>query len=150
MRTKNFLLYWLPPVLGSAVILIMSGDWGAADHTLGLVRWLLAWLPLSPPQIDLAHAFLRKIGHATVYGTLYFLWFRAYQGHLNYSLTRAFLWSLGLCFLVAVLDEGHQAFIPSRSGRVADLVLDVGGSALGALITFSLWTPRLPSPRPGG
>ena len=150
-RTRNFFLYWLPPLLGTAAILTLSGDWGSGRHTLGLINWLLSWLPLlRPDQVPFAHRCLRKAVHVLAYGTLYFLWFRAYQGHWRYSLTKAFLWSLGLCVLVALLDEGHQAFIASRTGSLGDVALDSAGSTLGAMITFGLWTPRptasLPKP----
>ncbi len=94
------------------------------------------------------HGYLRKAGHAVTYGVLYFLWFRAYQGHLHYSLKKAFLWSLGVCLMVALLDEGHQAMLPSRTGRLADVVLDSAGSTLGAMITFAFWTPRSPATPP--
>jgi VanZ family protein len=145
LRTRNFFSYWLPPLLGTAAIMAMSGDWGSASHTLGLVRWFLSWLTfLSPEQVKVVHVYLRKAGHVMVYGTLYFLWFRAYQGHLRCSLNKAFLWSLGLCVLAAVLDEGHQALYPSRSGCVADVALDSAGSVLGAMVTFAFWTPRGP------
>jgi VanZ family protein len=149
LRTQNFFLYWLPPWLGTAAILTLSGDWGAAANTLGLVKWLLSCLPfLTPEQVLLIHGYLRKAGHAVTYGVLYFLWFRAYQGHLHYSLKKAFLWSLGVCLMVALLDEGHQAMLPFRTGRLADVVLDSAGSTLGAMITFAFWTPRSPATPP--
>ncbi|MDP3182871.1 MAG: VanZ family protein [Desulfobaccales bacterium] len=148
-RTPEFISYWVPPILFGFSILALSGDWGSAGHTLGLVKWLLSWLPfLSSDQIDLIHGYLRKAAHVLVYGTLYFLWFRAYQGHWRYSLQRAFFWSLGFCVLVAMLDEGHQALLASRTGCIADVALDSAGSTLGAMITLAFWTPRPPATPP--
>lgn len=148
-RTQNFFLYWLPPLLGTTAVLTLSGDWGSTRYTLGLVKWLLSWLPfLSPDQTNLIHRCLRKATHVLVYGTLYFLWFRAYQGHWRSSLPRAFFWSLGLCISVALLDEGHQVLVASRTGSFADVALDSAGSTLGAMITFTFWTPRPPAAPP--
>lgn len=148
-RTPEFISYWVPPILFGFSILALSGDLGSGKNTLLLVKWALAWIPsLSRHQIIMIHFYLRKTSHVMSYGILYYLWFRAYQGHLRYSLQRSFLWSLGLCLTVALLDEGHQALLLSRTGRLADVVLDSAGSTLGAMITFSLWTPRSPAAPP--
>lgn len=145
LRTRNFFFYWLPPLLGTAAILGLSGDWGASTNTLGVVRWLLSWLTfLTPEQVKSVHGYLRKAAHVLTYGSLYFLWYRAYQGHLRYSLKNSFIWSLGLCVSIALLDEGHQSLLASRTGDLADVVLDSAGSTLGAMITFAFWTPRPP------
>ena len=142
-RTQEFISYWMPPILFGFSILALSGDLGSGKNTLLLVKWALAWIPsLSRHQIIMINFYLRKTVHVMSYGILYYLWFRAYQGHLRYGLPKAFVWSLGLCVLVALLDEGHQALLLSRTGRLADVVLDSAGSTLGAMLTFAFWTPR--------
>jgi VanZ family protein len=149
--SREFLSYWLPPLLGMTAILGLSGDLGASAHTLDLVKWLLSWVPfLSPARIPAIHDLLRKGGHVLTYGPLYFLWFRAFQGHLGLGGKRAFLWSLGLCLMVAMMDEGHQSLVPSRTGSFRDVGLDLGGATLGAVITPLFWSPpaRGPFPRP--
>ncbi len=99
-------------------------------------------MALKPAQIDMLNFYLRKTGHATAYGLMYFLWFRAFRGHLGTGPGRAFLYALGLCLLVSMTDEGHQSFTKSRGGSCYDVLLDLSGASLAALITFAVWTPR--------
>lgn len=148
-RTPAFWHYWLPPLIWSMAILVFSGEWGSSKNTLGLVQWLLSWLPgLTPVQVKAIHHCLRKLVHVLAYATLYFLWFRAFQGHGGYSRGRSFLVALGLCVLFALIDEGHQAMMKARTGTMYDVALDLGGVALGALVTMAVWNPgssRTPS-----
>jgi len=73
---------------------------------------------------------------------MYFLWFRAFRGHLGTPPGRAFLYALGLCLLVSMTDEGRQTLAKTRGGSGYDVLLDLSGSSLAALITFAVWTPR--------
>jgi VanZ family protein len=121
----------------------MSGDAASAKNTFGLLQWLLSWLvTLNPRQIDILNFYIRKTGHAVAYGLMYFLWFRAFRGHLGTTPGRAFLYALGLCLLVSVTDEGHQSLTKFRGGSRYDVLLDLSGASLAALITFGCWTPR--------
>jgi VanZ family protein len=148
-RNCTFFSYWLPPALWCAGILVLSGDWGSSTNTLGLMEWLLSWFPpLSPAQIQDINSYLRKVGHVLAYGTLYFLWFRAFRGHLIYSANRAFLLALGLCLLLSLLDEGHQSLLQNRSGHFQDVGLDLSAALLGAGITAAFWPRKAASALP--
>ncbi len=151
LRTSYRLNYWLPPLLWCAGVLVLSGDWGSSGNTLGLVRWLLSWIPsLSPAQVLVIHGYLRKSGHVFAYGVLYFLWFRALQGNLYYSPKKSFFWALGLSLLLALADEGHQSLYQTRTGGLGDVGLDFSASLLAAWLTAIYWQPRLrPHPAPG-
>ncbi|MEJ2671872.1 MAG: VanZ family protein [Deltaproteobacteria bacterium] len=141
-RDPHFFYYWLPPILWGLAIIGMSGDVASAKNTFGLIKWLLSWFAaLHPAQIGKINFYLRKIGHATAYGLMYFLWFRALRAHLDLGRGWAFLCSLGLCLMVSVIDEGHQSFTRFRGGSSYDVLLDLGGAMLTALITFALWRP---------
>jgi VanZ family protein len=121
----------------------MSGDMGSAKNTFSLIHWLLSWLvDLKPAQVNLVNFYFREIGHALSYGIMYFLWFRAFRGHRGTTPRRAFLYALGICLLVSVADEGHQSLTQTRGGSGYDILLDLSGSGLAALITFAVWTPR--------
>jgi VanZ family protein len=142
-RDPYFLHYWLPPILWGLAIIGMSGDLASAKNTFGLLRWLLSWfMSLKPAQIVTVNYYLRKTGHALAYGLMYFLWFRAFRGHLGASAGRSFLYALGLCLLVSMTDEGHQSLTKFRGGSGYDVLLDLSGASLAALITFAVWTPR--------
>jgi VanZ family protein len=132
-KGRNFLRYWLPVLVWSGVMLALSGDLGSSDHTGKILHWLLP--NLSEDDFNVIHFYLRKgVGHVFDYGILYFVWSRAFRGDLGYRGGRAFLWSLGVCLTVALLDEGHQSFLASRTGSLSDVALDLAGSSLAALI----------------
>jgi VanZ family protein len=46
-----------------------------------------------------------------------------------------------LCvILYASSDEFHQLFVPTREGRVTDVMIDTVGGTLGLLALWVLWT----------
>ncbi|MGA9755797.1 MAG: VanZ family protein [Desulfobaccales bacterium] len=142
-RKPLLLYYWVPPILWSLAVIGMSGDLGSSDNTGHLLQWLLSWVvALKPARIDAINFYLRKTGHVLVYGGMYFLWFRAFRGHADYRPGVAFLWSLGFCLLFASTDEGHQSFCSSRTGCIGDVLLDMSGASLAALITLAVWRPN--------
>ena len=127
----------------AALILILSGDLGSSKNTRGLLWWLLSWLPfIEWSHVISINAFLRKTLHVAAYGFQYFLCFRAFYGQFGYRRGKSCLWSLGLCLLLAVVDEGHQVFRPTRTGSPWDVALNMAGSSLGAFITSLYWISR--------
>lgn len=138
LTVRQFSLYWLPPLAVTLGILIFSGDLGSSANTQKWLQWLLSWLPfLGEEQFREGQGYLRKAGHITAYATLYFLWFRVWLWRISPRRGSAILWSLALCLLTALLDEGHQAMWPSRTGCLSDVALDFGAAAVAAL-AFSL------------
>jgi VanZ family protein len=131
---RQLCLYWLPPLLFTAGILLASGEVGSSRYTLAVLQWLRTWLPFAGPvQIVEVNMYLRKAGHVAAYAALYFLWFRAFMEHLSSRLGPAVFWSLCFCLLTSLGDEGHQFFVASRSGSLRDVTLDFGAAALMAL-----------------
>lgn len=121
---------WAPPIAWMAVVLAMSSADFSAENTGGLLRPLLTWvLPwLTPESMALIHGAVRKSAHAIEYGILGGLWFRAFT---RSGTTRAAAAGLALALSVAcaLVDEGHQALQPSRTGSLGDVLID----SLGAL-----------------
>jgi VanZ family protein len=141
-RRPNLLYYWLPPILWGLAVLSLSGDVGSDTNTRHLLQWLLSrFVALQSAQIDLINFCLRKIGHVLSYGCMYFLWFRAFREQADCGPWRSCLWSLGLCLLYSSTDEGRQWFYASRGASVYDVILDMFGASLGALIAGAVWTP---------
>jgi VanZ family protein len=46
--------------------------------------------------------------------------------------------SLGICLLVASVDEIHQSFVPSRTGTWHDVVLDMAGAVMFQVIAVGV------------
>ena len=82
-------------------------------------------------------------GHVVGYGILSILLFRAWRATLPAcpTLSGRLRWAtiaiLGTA-LVASLDEWHQSFIPSRTGRWQDVVLDTCAGIAAQMLMF-LW-----------
>lgn len=72
--------------------------------------------------------FLRKLAHIAEYAILFFLWNRALK---NYK--KAFIISI----TYALFDEIHQSFVPTRDGKIADLVIDGFGVSLGLFLKLT-------------
>ena len=101
---------WVPPLALMAVIFALSAQ---PDLNSGL------------GTIDLIG---RKVIHATEYGLLCFLWWRALRTVI--SPTRA----IALAFLIAVTysatDEFHQRFVHGRHGTPVDVAIDAFGAGI--------------------
>jgi len=109
----KFLKFWLPVILWTGVIFILSAQpnlrtsWGIWD------------------------LILRKIVHITEFAILTFLFMRAFKE--NVSFKKALILSLVLAFLYAISDEYHQTFISGREGTVRDVLIDsIGILGIGA------------------
>ncbi len=119
---------WLPPILWMALILALSTDAGSAAHTgRFLLPILRALFPsASPGQLDAMHAVIRKLGHFTEYAVLGALWLRALvRGHpLGAAAWRAWL----IAAAWAIVDEGFQSTVASRTSSAFDVALDAAGA----------------------
>jgi VanZ family protein len=145
LNTRDFLWYWLPPLAWCGTVLLLSGDLGSANNTGRILTWLLSWFPpLSPAQFKVVHFYFRKmVGHFGNYACLYFLWFRALRGQLRSGPWRAFCLAIAFCLALALLDEGRQTIFPSRTPSLWDVVLDLSGASVGALVTWLFWPRRV-------
>jgi VanZ family protein len=127
-------------------VLSLSGDAGSDTNTRHLLQWLLSgFAALEPAQLNMINFYLRKTGHVLAYGLMCFLWFRAWCGHGECGPGWAFILSLGFCLFYASMDEGRQWFYPSRTASIVDVILDMSGASLAALITAAVWKPRSPA-----
>jgi VanZ family protein len=136
------LYYWLPPVGWGLAVLSLSGDLGSGNNTLGLLKWLFSWfMDMEPAHLVLINIYGRKTGHVLAYGLMYFLWFRAFREQAGYGPWQACFWSLGFCLFFSSMDEGRQWFYASRGASIWDVMLDMSGAGLAALIAATVWMP---------
>ena len=63
------------------------------------------------------------------------------SAHVKWSFRWTNLAVLGTA-LVASLDEWHQSFLPSRTGRWQDVVLDTSAGIATQFLLFLIWRPR--------
>lgn len=77
--------------------------------------------------------FVRKLAHFTVYtalGMLVYSTLLSFGGRLKHKR----IFALGICALYAAIDEIHQYFIPARSMRFRDVIIDSAGAFFGIII----------------
>ena len=134
LHTHILLKYWLPLLVWLVVILIGSTALLSAEQTARFLGPFLRWLDprIITTTIAAIHFTLRKLGHLTAYGILATLLWRALPGTLasTRSLAIASLVFM-LSAFVAVSDEFHQSFVPSRTASLKDVLIDMCGALVG-------------------
>jgi VanZ family protein len=140
-KLRAFIIFWLPVLFWMVLIFSASGDAHSSEHSSRLVEPFLHWLfsTMSQSHIEDIHLFIRKCGHLTEYAILALLLWRAL--HLSKNSLPTWSWpkvggTLLMIFIYAATDEFHQSFVPTRTARVADVLIDTAGGAIGLL---ALW-----------
>ena len=139
---------WLAAVLWLGLIAFESTNTLSAANTSRFLYPLLHFLlGLDPVHFLPWHFFLRKTGHVIGYAVLSLLFYRAWKttipiiGDPPWSIVWARI-AFTLTALVASLDEWHQAFLPSRTGTVNDILLD-STAALAMQMLIYAWMRML-------
>ncbi|WML36475.1 VanZ family protein [Clostridium sp. OS1-26] len=83
---------------------------------------------------DLANFIVRKVGHFTEYLILYVLLFNALLEDFNFK--KSLMVSLFIVFVYACSDEIHQIFIPGRTARIRDVIIDTCGGSFAMLVIY--------------
>jgi len=127
---QDLLKAWIAAVLWLIVIAIESSSYLSAHNTSRILYPILHYLfGMSRATFQYWHFYIRKGGHVVGYSILSILLFRAWRETLPAANPQRWNWRwpgfavLGT-LLVASLDEWHQTFVPSRTGRWQDVVLD--------------------------
>jgi VanZ family protein len=119
------------------VFLFSTGTFSALQ-TGHILRPFLEWLfgEISDARFALIQFLVRKTAHLVVYATLSALWFRALRGANSGWQPSWALLALLVSMLVALGDEFHQSFVPSRGGSPWDVLLDSFGALLAQAAIF--------------
>lgn len=133
---------WIAAILWLIVIAIESSSWLASTNTSRILYPLLHFLfGMDWAHFQHWHHYIRKTGHVVGYAILSILLFRAWRASWNSIDRKAWSWRwasvavLGTAF-VASLDEWHQSYLPSRTGRWQDVVLDTSAGIAAQVIIF--------------
>lgn len=106
---QKTILRWLPALAWMALIFLVSSRSqppGPADPTLDFI-----W---------------KKSVHVASYAVLAILMRRGLG-----PTPHATLWALALTLLYAISDEYHQSFVPGRTARATDVLIDMLGATIG-------------------
>ena len=109
-RITDIFFYWSPPIIWMSVIFYMSSQKSIAITTNTTADFVTF-----------------KTLHMIEYAFLFFLFYRAFQSlkYLNNRMN-------GLCAIIiamsySITDEFHQLYIPTRQGRLRDVLFDIAG-----------------------
>ena len=138
----HLLKTWIAAILWLIVIAIESTAMLSAHNTSRILYPILHFLfGMDLPHFEHWHFFIRKGGHVVGYAILSILLFRAWRATLP-AMNNAkwtLRWTTIAIFgtaLVASLDEWHQSYIPSRTGKWQDVVLDTCAGVAAQIILF--------------
>jgi VanZ family protein len=142
---QNLIKAWIAAILWLIVIAIESTAYLSAHNTSRILYPLFHFLfGMDWEHFRVWHFYIRKTGHVIGYGILSILLFRAWKATLpsatraNWTLRWSVIAVLGTA-IVASLDEWHQSFIPSRTGRWQDVVLDACAGIAAQILIFWWW-----------
>jgi len=132
------------------VVLFLGTAYFATTNTAPFILPLLKKVApgASNAQLHATHRVLRNLTHVAEYALLALLWFWAIAARTG-RLVRATWIALLVCLACALADEAHQAFIPSRTGSLRDVVIDASGAAAALLIARARPTSRARDMRSG-
>jgi VanZ family protein len=142
---NNLLKAWIAAILWLIVIAIESSALLSSHNTGRILYPILHFLfGLNWIQFEQWHFYIRKGGHVVGYAILSILLFRAWRATLpamddaKWSPRWASIAILATA-IVASLDEWHQSFIPSRTGRWQDVALDTCAGIAAQILIFVLY-----------
>jgi len=127
---------WLPVVVWATFISWFSTDAFSAHSTNSYIDPVLRFFfgELTPAGFRLAHGVVRKSAHMIEYAILGALTCRALTTP-GARVPRALVArTLAYCAVYALLDEAHQALVPSRTGSGIDVMIDITGATIGTLV----------------
>ncbi len=159
---RSLVRNWWLVIVWLGVIRMESTDTASAANTTVVLYKVIAVIAphVKPSFVQQLDEVLRKSGHFLGYGILSVLVFLALR-NTNRDRVRPLLrrtWGIYLSDLwraewvwigmlmtivTASFDEIHQTFIPSRTGRWQDVVLDTVGAAVLQVIVYLLSTRAL-------
>jgi len=121
----KYFRFWAPVILWMAVIFLFSSREKVAltdSYALGFLFF--------------------KALHLIEFIFLYFVCFRAFF-NTGVSKDRAYVYAFLIAIFYAATDEIHQRFVPTREGRIRDVIIDAIGGGLGWIFLTQL-LPKAP------
>lgn len=135
---------WLPVLLFLGLLAVESSAAFGSDHTSRPLHSALHSLMGSSADNNWTrmHHLIRKAGHFVGYGMLSIVLLRAVR--MSFGIftkgagfdVAAQLAAIGVTFLVGGVDEWHQAFLPNRTGKFEDVLLDTAGAAASQIVLY--------------
>ncbi len=144
MRKLRFLI-WLFPICVCIMIFVFSSDTGEESTNVSMpltIHMVEKWNDLFHLDWDEEHIlevaehtefYIRKLGHMSEYALLAISVMTACLVSICIS-GKQLVFTFLFCVFYACTDEFHQLFVPQRSGRGWDVLIDSAGVFFGILL----------------
>jgi VanZ family protein len=132
-------LYWGVVIAWMAVISLLSTEPFSASNTNRYLDPVLRYFfpRITAAQFIFWHYMIRKAAHFAEFFVLGALaYWAARRGRWPRWRATWMLQALGLAVLYALVDEAHQAFVPSRTPSLYDSAIDSLGAAVSQTIIY--------------
>jgi VanZ family protein len=143
----RLVLDWVPAALSVLMIAFESTATMSAKNTSEWLYpiWVHLFGPISQTHWAEVHHLIRKTGHFVGYGLVSVAFFYSWRQTLRRMAVRHWtLWRRAsvlavLCtLLIAISDEYHQSFLPSRTSSPIDVCIDLCGAIAAQLLTLAI------------
>jgi VanZ family protein len=137
--------YWTPLLVWILVIYSFSTDaFSSSETSRIIIPTLRFFFPrLTPSELNLWHAVVRKLAHIAEYFILTLLVYRSLK-YEQFDPVQVKLTTITFVTLAAGLDELHQRFTAFRTPSPVDVAYDCFGAvcALWLITTYETWRLR--------
>ncbi|GKU27721.1 VanZ family protein [Clostridium folliculivorans] len=134
-RNLKLKISWIVLLFWMIIIFVYSSKNGTeSDKQSALVIYVFNALGIDLNGMlgDLATFIVRKTAHFTEYLILFLLAYNVFRNYLNKK--AAIICGIILTFGYASTDEIHQLFVPGRTGKFRDVLIDTSGSIFGGIV----------------
>jgi hypothetical protein len=130
---RGWVAIWFPVLAWGILISVLSTSAFSAERTATIIDPILQWLVpnISASTMAVCHFLIRKSAHFTEYGVLFWLLVRGPMARRPYL-------ALALCVGYALIDEGHQMFVPGRGASLYDVALDSSGALFSNFLALTM------------
>ncbi|WP_018212348.1 VanZ family protein, partial [Desulfitobacterium hafniense] len=131
------IISWAAVFLWMGIIFYLSAQVAAQSDELsqGIAERLLSVAAKAFPGLNVddiqSNFIVRKSAHFLTYLVLSVLSMNALRRSGIKGMQQIVI-AIGICVLYAISDEVHQLYVPGRSGQLKDVLLDSGGTIVGA------------------
>jgi VanZ family protein len=122
----KFFTYWIPVVVWMTIIFFLSSRESVLVSDQQTVNFIFF-----------------KTLHVIEYFLLYVIIFRGFKNTVRMQKENMFWAALIITVLYAATDELHQQFVPTREGKVRDVIIDAFGASL-AWYSIQQLLPKAP------
>jgi VanZ family protein len=130
------LVEWAPLIIWVVTLFFLSTSLFSAANTAHFIEPILRWMwpSAAAATISLTHGLIRKAAHFCNYAVLFWLLVRGPMAGRPYA-------ALAMCVAYAMLDEGHQVFVPGRTASLYDVALDSSGALFSRFLNAAVAEP---------